>query len=257
VRLDYNKHLFVEFEITVDGKLRPLRRSLKATPTAVFIPPRDVLAIYEGFASAYEHRELAFDETYYDLCRSLSTTPLKGESKKKIRNLLASLEAILGGKLKRRGARFYLEQQGHRDVEAHLMAEGFRKVATLYRLIANGTLGPGAILLLDEPEAGLNPRLTSRMVEVLRELAHQGVQIVLSTHDFLLTQELSLAAEYSTSPKVDIRFFALCRKVDEAGVVIQPADTLAELDGNPILLEFAAHYDREQALVEHRLKKKG
>ena len=100
-RLDYNGHLHVEFDITVDGKLRPLRRSLKVTPTPTFIPPREVLAMYEGFVSAYEDRELSFDETYNDLCKSLSASPLKGEAKSKIRQLLASLEEILGGKLGR------------------------------------------------------------------------------------------------------------------------------------------------------------
>ena len=81
-------------------------------------------------------------------------------------------------------------------------------------------------------------------------------KFVISTHDFLLSQELSLAAEYKTKPEVPIRFFALSRE-DEDEVSVEAADTLAELEGNAMLLEFAAHYDREQSLVSHRLGKKG
>ena len=34
----------------------------------VFIPSAEVLSVYPGFVSAYERRELSFDETFRDLC---------------------------------------------------------------------------------------------------------------------------------------------------------------------------------------------
>jgi ABC-type transport system involved in cytochrome c biogenesis ATPase subunit len=246
-RLEYNRNLFVDFDITSDGKLRPLRRSFKVTPSSLFVPPREALAMYEGFTSAYEKRELSFDETYYDFCKALSASPLKGEAKKKVEDLLKELESLIGGKLKKRGGRFYLEQEGHDDVEAHMLAEGLRKVGSLYRLIGNGGLAPDSILFMDELEAGLNPRLISRLVRILHVLAGRNIQIFIATHDFLLSQELSLAAEYRTKPEVSIRFFALSRD-EEGGVTPQSGDTLADLIDNPILEEFAAHYDREQDL---------
>ncbi|MEO5726052.1 MAG: AAA family ATPase, partial [Byssovorax sp.] len=40
----------------------------KSGAPAIFLPTREVLAMYEGFAAAYQDRELSFDETYYDAC---------------------------------------------------------------------------------------------------------------------------------------------------------------------------------------------
>jgi hypothetical protein len=44
---------------------------------------------------------------------------------------------------------------------------------------------------------------------MLLALAAQGIQIFLATHDFLLSQELSLAGEYKSDDSVPVRFFAL------------------------------------------------
>ena len=91
------------------------------------------------------------------------------------------------------------------------------------------------------------------MAEALRALASAGVQVFISTHDYLLTQELSLAAEYpeqqKTRRRCPIRFFALSR-TESKGVRVQRGDVLSELQDNPILAEFAAHYDREQSFME-------
>jgi hypothetical protein len=60
-----------------------------------------------------------------------------------------------------------------------------------------------------------------------------------------LTDELSVAAEYKSDPEVPIRFFTLSRE-GEGPVTLQSGDTLADLQNNPILDEFAAHYERER-----------
>ena len=85
------------------------------------------------------------------------------------------------------------------------------------------------------------------MAEALRTLTRGGVQVFVATHDFLLSHTLSLAAEYRIRPRVPMRFFALSRQ-NSGPVTVESADTLADLSHNPILEEFAAHYDRERAL---------
>jgi predicted ATPase len=215
------------------------RRSLAPT---IFIPPRDVLALYEGFIAAYTNRELSFDETYFDLCVALSASPLRGEKAEWGRDLLASLDQTLDASVRLSDGRFYVG-----DHPAHLVAEGTRKIAMLYQLIRNGGISEGCTLFWDEPESGLNPRLVTVIADVLKTLAEHGVQTILATHDYLLTSELSLAAEYATT-SAPIRFFCLNRKDRDAPVTIESGSTLAELDHNPILEEFAAMYDREAAL---------
>ncbi len=211
----------------------------------VFIPPNEVLAIYPGFVASYEKRELAFDQTYYDICKALSAAPLKNKSDV-LSRLVHSLEDILDGNVVQKGERFYVKsKKGERSLEAHLLAEGHRKIAALVHLINNGSIDEGTVLFWDEPESNLNPRLIRHIALFLRELANLGVQVFVSTHDYLLIGELSLAAEYQTAPEVPIRFLAMSRQGD-GPVHVQTGDTLADLRDNPILDEFADHYQREQ-----------
>lgn len=213
--------------------------------SSVFLPPRDVLAMYPGFTSAYENRELSFDGTYYDLCRQLSATRLRGASAKAVAPLITPLERVLGGEVRLEHDGFHLHS-AHGDIAAPFLAEGWRKLATLAYLIANGSLTAKSILFIDEPEASLNPTLIIEMVEILRRLAAAGVQIFLASHDYLLVHRLSQAAEHALEPRVPLRFFALHRPDPGAPVQVETADTLAQIDHNAILREFARYYDDEQ-----------
>lgn len=215
-------------------------------PQTTFITSRELLAAFPGFIAAYENRELEFDETYYDMAKALSAAPLRGPRGEKASHLIEPLLKILKGRIVLQGGRFLLHAKAG-NLEAHLLSEGLRKIGTLAHLISNGSLAKQSVLFWDEPEASLNPKAVTVIAAMLLALAGQGVQIFLATHDFLLSQELSLAAEYKSDDSVSVRFFALSRGTD-AGVSVAAADTLADLEGNPILREFEAYYDREQQL---------
>ncbi|MCY1066687.1 AAA family ATPase [Nannocystis sp. RBIL2] len=219
--------------------------SLRSQPT-LFVPPREVLAMYKGFVAAYESRELDFDETHYDICKALGAAPLRGARAEAVRDLLAPLEKILGGKVLLKGDRFYV-QQGDAETEAHLLAEGLRKIAGLAYLVANGSLTRDTVLFWDEPEASLNPRLVVQVVEFVRALARAGVQVFLASHDFLLLHRLSQPAEHALESAVPIRFFSLYRPKSAAAVEVETGATLADIEHNAILDEFASYYDDERA----------
>jgi energy-coupling factor transporter ATP-binding protein EcfA2 len=240
----------VKFTLTTLGRLTVLEDSFQNVETSIFIPSREVLAMYEGFVGNYEKRVLSFDETYYDICAALSLPPARGPWPKQFSGLNNQLEAELGGRVREVGGRFYVYNKEEGIIEAHLLAEGLRKLASLFRLLQNQSLTSHGVLFWDEPEANLNPRLVTLIAEILRRLANGGVQVFLATHDYLLSSELSLAAEYpEQSPahlNCDIRFFCASRAED--GVRVESAATLPQLRENPILKEFAAHYDREQLL---------
>ncbi|HEY8376974.1 MAG TPA: AAA family ATPase [Nannocystis sp.] len=218
--------------------------SLRAPPS-LYVPPREVLAMYSGFVAAYEARELDFDETYYDICKALGAAPLRGARLAAVADLLTPLEKILGGKVILRGNHFFV-QQGDAETEAHLLAEGLRKIAALAYLVANGTITRDSVVFWDEPEASLNPRLVVQVVEFVRALARAGVQVFLASHDFLLLHRLSQPAEHGLPPAVPIRFFSLYRPRPEAPVEVEAADTLADIEHNAILDEFARYYDDER-----------
>ncbi len=254
VRLETSNGKFT-FKLTNQGRLTVESDSLEDVKPSLFIPSREAIAMYHGFIDAYDKRELSFDETYYDLCKSLSGRLTKGPRLRKAAQLVEPLEEVLGGKVSIEGGRFQVYSDDG-IVEAHLLAEGFRKIAGLVHLINNGSLMANGTLFWDEPEANLNPQLVTRIAEMLRLLADRGVQVFIATHDYLLSHELSLAVEYQTKPKAPTRFFAFQRD-DSGSVSVQAGDTLADLKHNPILEEFAAHYDRERELFSERGKVRG
>lgn len=223
--------------------------SWKTVEPTIFLPTREVLAMYEGFIAAYQKREISFDETYYDVCMALSENVLRGPRSEEAKKLIAPIEEALGGKVVLQGNRFYLLRKDG-EMEAHLVAEGLRKIACLAQLVLNGSLTTNGILFWDEPEANLNPRLVSLVVDILVELGKRGVQMFITTHDYLLAHKLSLLSEYGKHPDVPIRFFAFHRDGEHEPVHISPGKTLAELPDNPILDEFTKHYDFERKLFD-------
>ena len=243
----------LKFRLTTESNLHLDEHSLSFGERSIFIPSRETFAMYEGFVAAYSDRELSFDETYYDLCVALSANPIKGKRLKAATALIQPLEdEVLGGRVQLTGGRFNVYTSDG-VIEAHLLSEGLRKVASLVRLVANGSLMQNGFLFWDEPEANLNPKLVTKVAAVLRRLAAAGVQVFVATHDYLLTHELSLAAEYpeqqSRELKCPIRFFALSRGA-AGGVISQPGNILADLQDNPILDEFSALYDRRRNLFD-------
>jgi len=245
----------LSFQLTTPGNFKLGQNTLGETPGAIFVPSRETLALYEGLIAAYDKRELSLDETFRDLCVALSSSALRGARSAEIAALAEPFEKeVLMGTVRLEGGKFYVRCCDG-DIEAHLLSEGERKIASLVRLIVNGSLTSNDLLFWDEPEANLNPRLVTKVAEALRALAAAGVQVFISTHDYLLTQELSLAAEYPVQQeqrlRCPIKFFALSR-TDSEGVKPQSGDTVAALQDNPILQEFAAHYDREQSLLNRQ-----
>jgi hypothetical protein len=200
--------------------------------------------MFEGFLSAYAERELSFDETYYDACIALSGTPLRGAKKKTAEKLATRLREALAGHAVLEGGRFYVKFDQGGKMEAHLVAEGLRKIASLERLVLNGSLMKNGHLFWDEPEANLNPRLIVVVADVLAELARYGIQIFLTTHDYLLARRLSLLTKKPEFPPT--RFFAFFRPKPAAPVEVAPGHTLSDLPpDNPMVREFSNLYDLE------------
>jgi hypothetical protein len=251
MRLEYAKTVF---SFDTSGKSMDWT-GLKPSPIlaqTIFLPSQEFLSINEGFIAAYKKRELAFDETYYDLALALNASPLRNYSE--ISDPLNFLREVIAGEdwkeenvVFQQDNRFYFNlPEGKLDV--FLVADGYRKLGALYYLLRNGSLTKDSILFWDEPEANLNPKLIVKVAGLLQKFAAAGMQIFIATHDYLLSHELSLLAEYPTEPKVEIKFFAFHKPDRKSGVVVEEGNTLAEIQNNPILAEFSAHYEREAVL---------
>ena len=87
---------------------------------------------------------------------------------------------------------FYVLKKDGRKVDFSLEAEGLRKLGLLWKLIRNGLLEKGSVLLWDEPEANLNPELYPLVAEILLELQENGVQVFLATHSYNFAKYLEI-----------------------------------------------------------------
>ena len=98
----------------------------------------------------------------------------------------------------------------------------------------NGTLENGSILFWDEPEANINPQYISIIVELLLELQRKGVQIFISTHDYMIASYF----EVKKQEEDQIVFHSLYRAEDTDGVQYEKADRFANLKNNAIVAAF-------------------
>jgi AAA15 family ATPase/GTPase len=221
---------FKTIQVDIDQGTNIALSGLGKMPNSLFIPTREILSIYEGFAAALRNRELAFDSTFLDLADALALTHLKGEKLEQVKPFIATLEKHMGGKVILERGRFYLEQ-GKRRLEMPLVAEGIRKFAMLAHLLANGSIQKGTSVFWDEPESNLNPKLIRHLAEILVQLANFGVQIFIATHSLFLLRELEI--QMALHPETPSRYFAL--KLEKTGVKVSQGDTLTEIDPITVL----------------------
>lgn len=219
------------------------------TPRTVvtYIPSREMLAHYEGFVSEYLKRESQFDETFFDLCVSLGETPLRSVVNDFAYKVSSTITDVVGGAVELDGGRFYVnfERSGGPRLEAQLVAEGLRKLASVARLVRTGAIAEGSLLLWDEPESGMNPRLVAAVARILGILVREGVQVVIATHDFLLAQRISLLAE--AKDPIPARFFLLSREGEGKPVQVVSGGTLTDLPRTPMEDEYLRLYDDQRA----------
>lgn len=137
--------------------------------------------------------------------------------------------------------------RGEQSLSSGMTAEGYRKIGVLHRLLCNGSISPGAtgVLLWDEPEANLNPRLMKKLVQVLLELSRNGQQIVLATHDYVLLKWLDLLIDKGKDDHV--RFHALYRDPVSKKLAVESADSYSLISKSAISDTFAELFDEDMA----------
>ena len=208
----------------------------------VYLPTHELLTIYPGFVPLYETRDVEFEETWRDTCLLLGAPALRGPRRKAVASLLEPLEEQIGGRVVlERNGRFYLAPTSGGSTEMPLVAEGWRKVAMLARLIATGSLLDKDCLFWDEPESNLNPRLIREVAKAILRICEAGVQIFVATHSLFLLREFEILIEREFG-NLDQRYFAL-RRGDE-GVVVSAASEVSGVDPLILLDEELLQSDR-------------
>ena len=225
----------------------PIKQEVKKIEP-VYIPPKEIISAVENFSSLYTEYHIAFEETYYDLARLLDKPLRKGKNTNEQNVVLEKFEKIMDGKVTQRDKKFFLKVEGAGEFEMGLVSEGYRKLATIMYLILSGSLGKDSILLWDEPETNMNPKMIPPLVAAIIELAKMGVQVFVTTHDYFVQQEFNLIAEYqkTNGKRLDINFISLYRENEI--LQYESAKNISGLIHNPIMDEFDNLYNREQGL---------
>ena len=239
----------------LDKIIKNYRRTEKINSPSLFIPWAEMLSLYPGFISAYNKRENSFDETHYDLALALNANPLRNSALHEAEELSAIIEKELNIKVMMENDKFYIvfKNDNNRKVAAPLAAEGIKKLGQMIYLIRNGSLTKETILFWDEPEVNLNPKYIRLVADFLMSLAHQGVQIFVATHDYLLTHYLSSHAEYQeVTDAPAMTFFSFYKT--ENGIKIESANTIAGIQNNVLLDEYSALYDLEGSFFNQSIK---
>lgn len=232
---EFSNHTSKPDDVKVIGETAWKRVEL----ASAYIPVKEMLAHAPGFLATAAKREIAFEEVYVDIIKRAFLPKLMGPTDKDRQRLLTALQKAIDGKVVAKGEHFFLKnKQG--DLEFTLLAEGIRKLALIWLLIQNGTLLSGSVLFWDEPEANLNPALMGEVVEVILELERMGVQVFLTTHNYVLLKEFDLRKQKGDR----IRYLSLFRDDSEA-VVAKASDSYLGVDPNAISATFSDLYDRE------------
>jgi len=254
-------------QCTFTAKSNQIKLNDKFTPlgagAGVFIPTKEILSFLEGISSKDAHRptiESLFDDTYFDLVHRLITPADNLEKKAQWAN--EKISNRIGGRFEFEGSQVQFKSGEYKEykskhasetyfapasqpaLSATMTAEGFRKVGVLQWLLQNSAVGTGTNgpLFWDEPEANMNPKLMSLVVEILLELSRNGQQIIVATHDYVLLKWFDLLMD--KKGKGDhVKFHALYRK--EGIVKSETAESYKHLDANAISATYSELYDAE------------
>lgn len=239
---------------------------------AIFIPTKEVLSLVRGLTAEQPHLptiERIFDDGYLDLASKLvkegaNDLNAKVQHDPRFASIVPRLTNLIEGQYLLENRRFVFEPgryeekgsasrskakhaqmyqdstqwkfvpSGQNRLSSGMTAEGFRKIGVLQRLLSNGSLNPGTTgpLLWDEPESNLNPKLMRDLVQALLELARNGQQIILATHDYVLLKWFDLLMDKGKGDQV--RFHVLSRNVDTGQVLRDSMDDYRAIEPNAI-----------------------
>jgi AAA15 family ATPase/GTPase len=154
---------------------------------SVMIPATEMLSHSRGLLALCYERKMPFDQTQIDILAK-AQFPETRDIKPNAAKTLEKIRSIIGGEVVYENDTFYTQKENGEKVSFSLEASGYKKFGLLWKLLRNGLLEKGSILLWDEPENSLNPELMPVLVDILLELQSNGVQIFLATHNYNLAR---------------------------------------------------------------------
>lgn len=206
---------------------------------STFIPAKDMLTHSKGFVSmADKFNEFPFDKTLIDIIKIAQQWQLK-EPPKIALKVLPMLEKMMDGKVVIENDEFYVKKNNGQMVDFAVEAEGLKRIGLLWQLLMNENITENSVLLWDEPEANINPKFIPDLVEILIELQRNGVQIFVTTHDYIFAKYF----EVKRSKNDEIMYYSLYKTNDY--VECEKNTNFRNLKNNTIMDTFIQLYKDE------------
>ena len=216
----------------------------KKTIPAVFIPATEMLSHSEGLVAMSKKYGVPFDQTQIDILINSQLWETK-EISDRNRKILDMLGKAIDGVVIYENDTFYAVKNSGLKIEFALEAEGFKRLGLLWKLVRNGLLESGSVLLWDEPESSVHPDLMHLIAEVLHILAQDGVQIFIATHSYMFAKYVDLKKRNED----DVLFISLYKHF---GIVeCTTADSYSSLGNNAIEVSEEKLYE---AIVESAME---
>ena len=205
---------------------------------AVYLPVKDMLTHSRGLlAMAHKYNDFPFDKTLLDSIECAGRWGLKQPSAL-AKSILPLLDPLINGTIAIDNDEFYIVKKNGQKINFELEAEGFKKIGILWQLLMNETITENTILLWDEPEANLNPEFLPVIADCLLALSRQHVQILISTHSYILAKYIEIRAK-----DTDKALFHSLYKKDDGLVYDEQQKKFSALQNNTIVTAFEALMD--------------
>lgn len=245
LQLDFSRGINIIVGENATGKTQLLKAVYEKCKVikkekCIFIPVKDMLTYSKDFISMFDKStKFTFDNALIDIIKIAREQKLK-EIPKIALNILPKLEKMMNGTVVIENDEFYIRKNNNEMVNFSVEAEGLKKIGLLWQLLMNENITTDTVLLWDEPEANINPKFIPDIVEILLELQRQGVQIFITTHNYIL-------AKYFGVKKMEndaVMYYSLYRN-DNGNVNCESNEVFTELKNNAIMDTFIKLYKDE------------
>jgi AAA15 family ATPase/GTPase len=175
---------------------------------SIFLPAKEVLSLQNVILKSRERdQEFGFDDTYLDLARALRPAT-KGRNYEVFSNSRGRLKDILGGRVEyeESSGRWFFKK-GNTRFSIGTVAEGVKKIGILDALLGNRYITPNSIIFIDEPESALHPVAILQLLDIVADLAENGIQFFLASHSYFVVKKLFLIAQQRKDVSVPVLSF--------------------------------------------------
>lgn len=157
---------------SIVGLLRPDKGEILCEGVPIKYDKKSLYELRKKVGMVFQDpdKQIFYDNVYEDMAFALRNMKIdEGEIRRRIEE---SLERVDGIEWQERGV--------------HFLSHGQKKRVAIAAVLAMKQ----QMILMDEPTAGLDPRSVRKMVEIIKDIGRDGIQVIISSHDMDLIYEI-------------------------------------------------------------------